>query len=58
MLCALRKNNNLSAFQVLEGTFDFKQTPYCPLGTKTIIHKMPEQSNSWGPCTIDGCYLG
>ena len=53
-----RRNPHISAYQMLEGAFDFNRTPMAPPGTKIIIHEKPTQRRSWDPHGTDGWYLG
>jgi hypothetical protein len=39
LLRASRRNPKVSAYSILEGTFDFNATPMAPPGTKVLIHK-------------------
>jgi hypothetical protein len=53
-----RRNPKVSAYTMLEGTFDFNKTPMAPPGTKIIIHEKPQQRNSWDPHGAEGWYIG
>jgi hypothetical protein len=43
------RNPKISAYTILEGTFDYNKTPLAPPGTKVIIHKKPLQRKTWDP---------
>ena len=47
MLRQSRINKRLSAQEKICGTFNYRQTPLAPLGTKVIIHERPKQRASW-----------
>ncbi len=53
-----RRNPNVSAYQILEGSFHFNRTPMAPPGTQVVIHEKPQQRKTWDPHGIDGWYLG
>ena len=53
-----RRNPRVSAYQMLEGVFDFNKTPLAPPGTKVILHEKPQQRKSWDPHGTEGWYLG
>jgi hypothetical protein len=52
------RNTNMSAHQMLNGTFDYNRTPLAPPGTKILIHEKPNQWRSWDPHGVEGWYLG
>ena len=52
-LRASRVNPKLSAFEQLNGVFDFNRTPLGPLGCKVIFHEMPTARGSWSPWEPD-----
>jgi hypothetical protein len=43
LLRPARRNTNMSAHQMLHGTFDYNRTPLAPPGTKILIHEKPNQ---------------
>jgi hypothetical protein len=53
-----QRNPRVSAYTMLEGTFNFNKTPMAPPGTKVVIHKKSPQRASYDPHGIDGWYLG
>ena len=57
-LRASRVNPRLSAYEQLNGGFDFNRTPLGPLGCKVIFHEMPSARGSWSPHGVDGYYVG
>jgi hypothetical protein len=58
LLRTSRRYPKLSAYQVLEGNFDFNKTPMAPPGTKVQVHEKPNQRKSWDPHSVGGWYLG
>jgi hypothetical protein len=58
MLRTSRINPRLSAYEQLQGRFNFDRTPLGPLGTKVIAHERPEDRGSWAPHGVDGWYTG
>ena len=48
----------LSAYQELEGTFNYNKTPLFPPGCKVLIHEKESQSHTWVLRGIIGWYLG
>jgi hypothetical protein len=53
-----RRDPKISAYNMLEGTFDYNKTPLAPPGTKVIIHEKPQQRKTWDPHGTEGWYLG
>ena len=41
-----RRNHQLLAYTMLEGQFDFNNTPMAPPGTKVLLHEKPVQQKS------------
>ena len=58
MLRTSRTNPKLSAYQALEGTFDFNATPLAPPGTRALIYNPPSVRASWAPRGEDAWYIG
>ena len=58
LLRASRVNPRLSAYEQLNGVFDFNRTPLGPLGCKVIFHEMPSARGSWSPHGVEGYYIG
>jgi hypothetical protein len=44
MLRASHRNSKISAYEELEGSFDYNKTPIAPLGTKSIAYLTPDES--------------
>jgi hypothetical protein len=53
-----RRNPKISAYQKLEGNYDFNSAPMAPPGTKIILQEKPNQQKTWEPHGTDGWYLG
>jgi hypothetical protein len=58
LLRKARINNKLSAYEILEGPFNFNKTPLAPPGTKAIIYNSPDKRSSWGVHGTDAYYVG
>ena len=57
MLRTARCDTTKSAYEVLEGPFQFDKVLLAPPGTKAIIYDSPEDRNSWAPHGTDAWYL-
>ena len=51
-------DKKLSAYEILEVTFDYKKTPLAPLGKKAIVYDDPKNRTTWGVHGSDGWYVG
>ena len=58
LLRASRTDTSRSAYEVLEGLFDFNRTPIAPPGTKALVFEAPDKRATWAPHAIDGWYIG
>ena len=47
-----------SAYEILEGPYDWNRYPLAPLGTRAIIYEDPESRGSWAPHGLDAWLLG
>ena len=45
-------NPKLFAYAQVYGAFDFDRTPLAPPGTKVMIHKKPDNCNTWDPMPL------
>jgi hypothetical protein len=52
-----RQNPKVSAYQMLEGNFDFNRAPMASPGTKVVLHEKPDQRKMWNPHRMNGWYL-
>ncbi len=53
-----RVNPTVSAYEVLEGPYDWNHYPLAPLGTKAIIYEDSDTRASWAPHGLDAWLLG
>lgn len=58
LMWSLRVNPKLSAWQHINGTFNFDATPVAPPGCKVIIHEKSNQCSSWDLHGLIGLYVG
>ena len=58
LLRTSRHDPTKSAFEVLEGKFNWNATPLAPPGTKALIYEAPSRRAAWAPHAVDGWYLG
>ena len=47
-----------SAYETLEGPYDWNRYPLAPLGTRAIIYEDSDTRASWAPHGLDAWYLG
>jgi len=57
-LRSCRFNPKLSAYEALNGTFDFNTTPLVPPGTKVLLHEKPDVRRTWAPRGTNAWYIG
>ena len=53
-----RISPNKSAYETLEGPYDWNRHPLAPLGTRSIIYKDLDTRASWAPHGLNAWYLG
>ena len=53
-----RISPNKSAYETLEGPYDWNPYPIAPLGTRAIIYEDSDTRASWAPHVLDAWYLG
>ena len=58
MMRTSRRNSNISAYEDMEGPFDWNRTPIAPLGSKSVIYAEPDKRPLWGPHACDAFYVG
>ena len=51
-------NPKVSAYTLINGTFDFNKTPLAPAGKKTIVHDVATERASWAQHGSRGFYIG
>ena len=54
LLRPARINPRLSAYEFLNGVFDYNKTPLAPPGTKVLVHDAPSNRKTWAPHGTDG----
>jgi hypothetical protein len=58
LLCASRIDPTKSAYEIINGPYDWNQYPLAPLGCKAVIYKDGNTRGSWAYRGVDGWYLG
>lgn len=58
LLRSSRINQNLSAYEQMDGTFNYNKTPLAPLGIKTLSYEMPDNRSSLAEHGKEGWYVG
>jgi hypothetical protein len=58
LLRGSRINPKLSAWEQINGRFDYNRTPFAPPGIKVLIHEAPEQRGTWSDHAVEGWYVG
>ena len=56
LLLPSRLNLKLSAYEYLNGTFDYNRTPMAPPGTRTPVHNKTHNRSTWAPHGQEGWY--
>jgi hypothetical protein len=51
-------NPKLSAYELLNGVFDYNRTPLAPPGTKVIVHTPTDKRKTWQTHGVEGWYIG
>ena len=52
------KNPSISAYQHVNGIFDYNKTPLVPLGCAVEMHESTNRRKTWDPHSLCGWYLG
>jgi hypothetical protein len=58
ILCQSRVCPEMSAYEALEGLYDWNCYPMAPSGTKAVIYKDLDTRASWAPHGLDAWLLG
>ena len=58
LLRASRINPTISAYEALNGRYDWNRYPLAPLGCKAVIYRDGDIRGSWASRGVDGWYLG
>ena len=48
----------MSAYEAIEGAYNYHSNPLAPPGCKLIAHETPAQRKTWAAHGVDGFYLG
>jgi hypothetical protein len=56
LLWAAHSYPTVSAYEAINGPFDFNKTPLAPPGIKVVIHEKPSQQKTWDPHGVLGWY--
>ena len=51
------KNPSISAYQHVNGNFDYNKMPLVPLGCAVEMHESTNRQKSWDPHSLSGWYL-
>jgi hypothetical protein len=58
LMRASRINPSISAYEALNGSYDWNQYPLAPLGCKAIVYKDGDTRGSWASRGVNDWYLG
>ncbi len=58
LLRASRVDPTISAYEALNGPYDWNRYPLAPLGCKAVIYEDSDTRGSWASRGVDGWYLG
>ena len=58
LMRASRINPEISAYEALNGPYDWNRYPLAPLGCKAVIYEDNDVRRSWASRGVDGWYLG
>ncbi len=58
LLRQANKTPTMSAYQYVNGPFDYNATPLGPLGCKVQFHESTNRRKTWDPRALTGWYLG
>jgi hypothetical protein len=58
MMRASRVDPTKSAYEILNGPYDWNRYPLAPLGCKAVIYEDGDTRGSWASRGVDGWYLG
>ena len=57
ILRSCRRDPTISAYEALNGQFDYNKTPLGPLGSPAVIYDDPTTRNSFAPQCTDAIYI-
>jgi hypothetical protein len=58
MMRTSRINLTISAYEALNGPYDWNRYPLAPLRCKAVVYEDGDSRGSWASCGVDGWYLG
>ena len=58
MVRTSRRNSSISAYEDMEGAFDWNRTPLAPLGSKAVVIVEADERPAWGNHARDAFYVG
>ena len=58
LMRASRIDPTISAYEALNGPYDWNRYPLAPLGCKAVVYKDSDTRGSWASRGVDGWYLG
>jgi hypothetical protein len=58
LMRASHVNPYISAWQQLNGPYNFLETPIAPIGTRVMVYVPPDKRGSWAPHSKKGWYVG
>lgn len=58
ILRASNRNPNISAFEEIEGSFDYNKKPLAPPGCKVLVHEKNDKRTTWGAKETEVWYIG
>ncbi|KAL7524003.1 hypothetical protein ACHAXR_000396, partial [Thalassiosira sp. AJA248-18] len=58
MLRTSRRNSKISAYEEMEGNFEYNKTPMAPFGTKAIAYLTLDERALWQMHGYDAYYVG
>ena len=58
MMRASRINPTISAYEALNGPYNWNRYPLAPLGCKAVVYEDGDSRGSWASRGVDGWYLG
>jgi hypothetical protein len=58
LMRASRTDPTISAYEALNGPYDWNRYPLAPLGCKAVIYEDSDTRGSWASRGVDGWYLG
>ena len=57
MLGTCRQDPTVSAYEAINGPFDYNKTPLAPLGYPAVLYNDPTNRNTFAPHCTDAIYI-